>query len=244
PLSLGIETLGGVSTRLIERNTTIPTRKSQVFSTAADSQTQVDIHVLQGEREMAIDNKTIGRFILDGIPPAPRGLPQIEVTFDIDANGILNVIAKDLATGKAQNIRIEASSGLSKQDIERMVQDAKAHEADDRDKKRQIETRNQTDAAVFQTERQLKEYGDKLSVDSKSKIETALGRVKEALKGSDYQEMTSATDALNQIWQQASTEMYQSVNRQSASHGSSGSGASESRPRSGDAVDAEFEEVR
>jgi molecular chaperone DnaK len=241
PLSLGIETLGGVTTKLIERNTTIPTRKSQIFSTATDNQTQVDIHVLQGEREMAIDNKTIGRFILDGIPPAPRGVPQIEVTFDIDANGILNVSAKDLATGKSQNIRIEASSGLTQQEIDKMIEDAKKHEAEDREKKRRVEARNQADAAVFQSEKQLKEFGDKLSADTKAKIEAAVGRVKEALKGDNPDEMQSATEALNQVWQQASAEMYRQ-----ASQAKTESSADTEKDKGGDAtaVDAEFEEVK
>ncbi len=243
PLSLGIETLGGVATKLIERNTTIPTRKSQIFSTASDSQTQVDIHVLQGEREMAIDNKTIGRFVLDGIPPAPRGMPQIEVTFDIDANGILNVSARDKATGKSQNIRIEASSGLSKQEIERMVEDAKHHESEDKEKKRQVETRNEADAAVFRSEKQLKEFGDKLSADAKSKIETAIGRVKEALKGDHLDEMRSASEALQQIWQEASAEMYEQASQSGAGAGASGGGTSASGKKE-DAVDAEFEEVK
>ncbi|MEA3296951.1 MAG: molecular chaperone DnaK, partial [candidate division Zixibacteria bacterium] len=211
PLSLGIETLGGVATKIIERNTTIPTKKSQVFSTAADNQPQVDVHVLQGEREMSIDNKTIGRFVLDSIPPAPRGMPQIDVTFDIDANGILNVSAKDLATNKEQNIKIEASSGLSETEIEKMVQDAKAHETDDAEKKRKVEARNQADTAAFQSEKQLREYGDKLSDDSKAKIEAATNRVKESLKSENETEMTSAAEALNQLWQQASSEMYQSA---------------------------------
>ena len=208
PLSLGIETLGGVFTRLIEKNTTIPTKKSEIFSTAADNQTSVEIHVLQGEREMARDNKSIGRFHLDGIPPAPRGIPQIEVTFDIDANGILNVSAKDKATGKEQSIRIEASSGLTEQEIEKMVRDAQAHAAEDKKRREEIDLRNSADQLVYQTEKNLKEFGDKVDGSTKSKIEAAVGRVKEALKGSNVDEIRSSTDDLNKIWQEAASQMY------------------------------------
>jgi len=247
PLSLGIETLGGVTTRLIERNTTIPTKKSQIFSTAADNQTAVDVHVLQGEREMAIDNKTIGKFILDGIPPAPRGMPQIEVTFDIDANGILNVTAKDMATGKSQNVKIEASSGLSEQEIDKMVNDAKTHESEDKEKRKKIDIKNNADALVFQTEKNLKEYGDKLDADNRVKIEAAVSRVKDAIKSDNIPEIESATEALNQVWQTAASAMYQqastganpnpdaNMNQGAQSDGGSSSGDS--------TVDADFEVV-
>lgn len=209
PLSLGIETLGGVTTKLIEKNTTIPTKKSEVFSTAADNQTSVEINVVQGEREMARDNRSLGRFHLDGIPPAPRGVPQIEVTFDIDANGILNVSAKDKATGKEQSIRIEASTGLSKEEIEKMVNDAKAHESEDKKKRELIDLRNQADQLVYQTEKSLKESGDKIDSESKNKLEAAIGRVKEAQKTDNSDEIKSAIDGLNQIWQSVASQMYQ-----------------------------------
>ncbi len=211
PLSLGIETLGGVSTKLIEKNTTIPTRKSEVFSTAADNQTSVEIHVLQGEREMAIDNRTLGRFHLDGIPPAPRGIPQIEVTFDIDANGILNVSAKDRATNKQQSIRIEASTGLSKEEVEKMVNDAKAHAAEDKKRRELIDTRNQADQLVYQTEKNMKENADKIDSDTKNKLEAAVGRLKEAMKGENVNEIKSAIDAVNQVWHQAASKMYEAA---------------------------------
>jgi len=219
PLSLGIETLGGVMTRLIERNTTIPTKKTEIFSTAQDSQTQVEIHVLQGEREMAIDNKTIGRFQLTGIPPAPRGVPQIEVTFDIDANGIMNVSAKDKATGKEQSIRIEASSGLTEQEIQKMVKDAHSHAGEDKRKREQIDARNRADQLAYEVEKSLKEYGDKIDPDTRAKVEAALGRVKEALKSDQAGEITSATEALTQVWQQAAAAMYQQASAQSGPQG-------------------------
>ncbi len=209
PLSMGIETLGGVATKLIEKNTTIPTQKSEIFSTAAESQTSVEIHVLQGEREMATSNRTLGRFILDGIPPAPRGIPQIEVAFDIDANGILNVSAKDKATGKEQKIRIEASTGLSKEEIEKMVNDAKSHAAEDKKKRESVDTRNQADQLVYQTEKNITEMEDKLSADDKSKLEAAVGRVKEALKGENVDEIKSSSEALSQVWSEMASKMYQ-----------------------------------
>ncbi len=209
PLSLGIETLGGVTTKLIERNTTIPTRKSEVFSTAADNQTSVEIHVLQGEREMAADNRSLGRFILEGIPPAPRGVPQIEVTFDIDANGILNVVAKDKATNKEQNIRIEASTGLSKEEIERMQDDAKKHAAEDKQKRERVEAINNADQLAYQTEKNIKDLGDKLDADQKSKLEAAVGRVREAIKSENLDEIKSSSEALTQLWNEVSSQMYQ-----------------------------------
>ncbi len=211
PLSLGIETLGGVFTRLIERNTTIPTRKSEIFSTASDNQPGVEIHVLQGERQFARDNRTIGKFHLTDIPPAPRGVPQIEVTFDIDANGILHVSAKDLGTGKEQKITITASSGLAKDDVEKMRKDAEAHADEDKAKREEVETRNEADSAVYRSEKLLKETGDKISGDDKAKIEKAVADVKEALKGSDAAAIKSAAEKLNEAWQAVSAELYKAA---------------------------------
>jgi molecular chaperone DnaK len=208
PLSLGIETLGGVMTRMIDANTTIPTKKTETYSTAANNQSQVEIHVLQGERPMANDNRTLGRFILDGIPPAPRGIPQIEVTFDIDANGILHVAAKDKATNKEQSIKITHSSGLSDAEIEKMKKDAKEHESDDKKKKEEVELKNQADQLVFQGEKNLKEFEAKLNAETKMKIETAIARLKEAQKGTNVEELKSAIEAMNAAWSEASTQMY------------------------------------
>ena len=216
PLSLGIETLGGVFTRLIESNTTIPTKKSETFSTAGDNQPSVEIHVLQGERPMAKDNRTIGRFHLDGIPPAPRGMPQIEVTFDIDANGILNVSAKDKATSKEQSIRIEASSGLSDKDIERMRKEAQEHSDEDKKKKEEIDKLNSADSMIFSTEKQLKEYGDKIPADKKKPIEDALKELKDAHQKKDLPAIESSLEKLNNVWKAASEEMYKATQENAA----------------------------
>jgi molecular chaperone DnaK len=211
PLSLGIETLGGVFTKLIERNTTVPTRKSEIFSTAADNQPGVEIHVLQGERPLSRDNKTIGKFQLTDIPPAPRGMPQIEVTFDIDANGILHVSAKDLGTGKEQKITITASSGLSKDEIERLRKDAELHAEEDRKQREEIETRNEADNSVYRSEKMLKDNADKLSAENKNKIESSINSVKEALKGGDTAAIKSASEKLNEAWQAVSAELYKAA---------------------------------
>lgn len=248
PLSLGIETMGGVFTKLIDANTTIPTKRSEVFSTAADNQPSVELHVLQGERPMAKDNRTIGRFNLDGIPPAPRGVPQIEVTFDIDANGILNVSAKDKGTGKEQKIRIEASSGLSKEEIEKMKNEARANEAADKAEKEKVEKVNQADALIFQTDKQLKEYGDKLSAGNKSAIEDALGKLRTAHGNRDIAAIDVAMNDLNNAWQAASSEMYNASNQGAA--GAQGAGnASENEPNNNgksepEVTDVPFEEVK
>src|SRR6187401_685376 len=214
PLSLGIETAGGVFTKIIDKNTTIPCKKSQVFSTATDNQPLVSVHVLQGEREMASDNKTLARFELVGIPPAPRGVPQIEVSFDIDANGILHVSAKDLGTGKEQKIMITASSGLTKDEIEKMRKDAESHAEEDKKRREEVEARNKADNAVYTTEKMLKESGDKISGDDKSKIEKAVADVKEALKGSDAAAIKSASEKLNEAWQAVSAELYKKAAEQ------------------------------
>ncbi len=208
PLSLGIETLGGVMTRLIEANTTIPTRKSEIFSTASDSQPSVEIHVLQGERPMAADNRTLGRFHLDGIPPAPRGVPQIEVTFDIDANGILHVAAKDKATSKEQSIRITSSSGLSKDEIEKMKSSAKEHAAEDKKKKDSVEVRNQADSLVFQTKKQIEELKDKIPADAKTKLEAEIKKVEDALATNNSDQIKSATDSLSKVWNELAQQLY------------------------------------
>ncbi|MBP7460022.1 MAG: molecular chaperone DnaK [Candidatus Delongbacteria bacterium] len=255
PLSMGIETLGGVFTRLIERNTTIPTRKAEVFSTAADNQSSVEINVLQGERQMASDNRSLGRFVLDGIPPAPRGVPQIEVTFDIDANGILHVTAKDKATNKEQSIRIEASSGLNDSDIDRMVREAKDHENEDKQKKEQIETHNRADQLVYETEKNLRDMGAKIDPELKNKLEASVGRLKEANKTDNIDDIKQAIDQVTQVWHTAASQMYQ---QQGQPNGGPTSGESQPGPEAqanpagngsqksksdGNAVDADYEVI-
>jgi molecular chaperone DnaK len=249
PLSLGIETLGGVMTTLIERNTTIPTKKAEVFSTAEDNQTTVEIHVLQGERKMAMDNKTIGKFQLTGIPPAPRGMPQVEVTFDIDANGILHVSAKDRTTGKEQKIRIEASSGLSDKEIDSMVKDAESHASDDEAKREKVDARNRLDSLVYQVEKDTAEWGDKVSEGTKERLSAAVEKGKEALKGDDLATITSARDELMQAFSAAGQEMYQSQAAEASAEAQAdaGGGESASGPEAAapeeDVVEADYEIV-
>jgi molecular chaperone DnaK len=246
PLSLGIETLGGVFTKLIESNTTIPSKKSETFSTAAENQPSVEINILQGERPMAKDNKSLGRFILDGIPPAPRGIPQIEVTFDIDANGILQVSALDKGTGKKQNIRIEAGSGLSKEDIEKMKNDARMNEESDKKLKEEIEKVNMADSQIFNSEKQLKDYGDKIPAEKKTVIETALANLKTAHGARDLAGIDSGLEALNQAWQAASEELYKAMNEQQAEAGNpnASAGNTSTAEATDDVVDAEVVEEK
>jgi molecular chaperone DnaK len=239
PLSLGIETMGGVFTKLIEANTTIPTKKSEVFSTASDNQPSVDIHVLQGERAMSSDNKTLGRFQLTDIPPAPRGVPQIEVTFDVDANGIMNISAKDKGTGKQQSIKIEASSGLSDEEIKRMKAEAEANADADNKRRADAELLNKADSTIFQTERQLKEYGDKIPADKKQPIEDALAELKKEFEAKHMENLEAAIERLNNAFQAASQEMYNAAN----ADGGADQGAQSSGNPSDEVTDVDFEEV-
>ncbi len=244
PLSLGIETLGGVFTKLIERNTTIPTRKSQIFSTAADNQTAVEIHVLQGERPMARDNVSLGRFQLVGIPPAPRGVPQIEVTFDIDADGILHVSAKDLGTGKEQSIQIKASSGLTEEEIQRIIKEAELHAEEDRRKKELAEARNNADSLIYTTEKSLREVGDKIDEATKAEINRAIEELKKAMEGDDIEEIKRKTEALTQASHRLAEMMYARATQQQAGSGAGGTTESGSKGGGDDVVDADYEEVK
>lgn len=243
PLSLGIETLGGVMTVLIPANTTIPTRKSEVFSTASDNQPSVEIHILQGERPMAADNRTLGRFHLDGIPPAPRGVPQIEVTFDIDANGILNVSAKDKATGKEQNIRITSSSGLSKEEVEKMKQAAKEHAAEDKRKKEEVEIRNQADTLVFQTKKQMEELKDKITSEQRSRLEIEVQKVEDALKTTNAESIKSASESLSKVWNEIAQTLYQQPGTQGTQQPGPDFNAQQETPKSSNKDDKEVQDA-
>lgn len=243
PLNLGIETLGSVMTLLIPANTTIPTRKSEIFSTASDNQPSVEIHVMQGDRSMATDNRTIGRFHLDGIPPAPRGLPQVEVAFDMDADGILHVSAKDNATGKEQSIRIEASSGLTEAEIEKMRTDAKSHAEEDRKKREEVDKVNAADSLIFSTEKNLSEYGDKLPDDKKAKIEASLERLREAHKAKDLTEIDSAMQQLNEAWSDASQDLYAAQQEAAGSADGNAEAAAQETEGEEEVTDVDYEVV-
>ncbi len=243
PLSLGIETMGGIYDVIIESNSTVPTKKSKVYSTAADNQPSVEIHVLQGERKMAKDNRAVGRFILDGIPPAPRGVPQIEVTFDIDANGILNVSAKDKGTGKEQSIRIEASTGLSEEEIARMKAEAEQNAENDAKAKERVEKINTADSLIFQTEKQMKEFGDKIPEDKKAAIDTALSELKDAHSSQDLDKIDTAMEQMNTAWQAASQDIYQASQEAGGAAGQDNGSSTASDSGEDDVTDVEFEEV-
>ncbi len=244
PLSLGIETLGGVMTPLIPANTTIPTRKSEIFSTAADSQTSVEIHILQGERPMAVDNRTLGRFILDGLPPAPRGIPQIEVAFDIDANGILHVTAKDKATSKEQSIRITSSSGLSREEVEKMKKTAEEHAAEDKTRREEVETRNQADNLIFQSKKQLQEFGDKIPADKKKPVEDAIQKLEASVKTASISELKTEIEAMNKAWSEAASYMYQQQGPSAAQGDAQGQASQQqeqTEPKNATAENADYE---